>query len=363
MVELLVLNDNFQIIGIIDDFASLTWRRAYYKTGEYSLYLSGQYFHLINQGKYIYRKDAQETGIIENIEYGNQDEFVPSLLVSGRFLDSILADRVLNSVQYLKGTHEYVMRSLVYTLAIAGNNNRKIPRLFLGKDNNLGSKIDQQATGDNLLEKLYEIGATGELGLRVRYDYLQEKMFFEVYKGLDRTEAQTVNSWATFSTDFENLSELSYIYNDMDYKNFAYVAGEGENTERIVVEVDCTNGEYRRELYVDARDLSTRTDDDSVMTTAEYRALLTQRGLEKLAEYRKIQQANSNIDPNGNLKYKIDYDLGDKCTVCDKYLGISLEQRITEIEEVHEGGMLKISPVFGDGYITINEKLKREVKR
>lgn len=363
MVELLVLDGDFQLIDIIDDFSSLTWRRSYYNTGGFDLYLNGQYFDLIRRGKYIYRKDAIETGIISSIDYTHNIETSSIVKVSGKFLKSILGNLVLDQVQRLKGKHEDVMRALVNKIAVSGNTKRRIPRLQLGVYKGLGSIIEQQATGDNLLDKLHEIGATAELGCRIRYDYLTNIMLFEVYQGLDRTEGQAVNSWATFSTDFENLLDLSYTYNDEDCRNFAYVAGEGEAEERILIEVDRTSGGARKELYVDARDLSMQKEDNTTMTLPEYQSLLIQRGLEKLSEYQKVEAVNSSIDPNSNLIYKQDYNLGDKCTICDKGLGISLQQRITEIEEVYEAGKMKITPVFGDGYLTINDKLKREVKK
>ena len=36
-MDLLLLDNNFQICGIIDDFASLVWNRKYYECGNYAL--------------------------------------------------------------------------------------------------------------------------------------------------------------------------------------------------------------------------------------------------------------------------------------------------------------------------------------
>lgn len=107
---------------------------------------------------------------------------------------------------------------------------------------------------------------------------------------------------------------------DACYKNFAYVAGEGEGSARVIVEVDLRSSadEERREVYVDARDLQSTYQDDAgdehTYTADQYRALLRQRGLEKLAEYQKIETVNGDVDPNANLTYGVDFDLGDLCT-------------------------------------------------
>ena len=43
--------------------------------------------------------------------------------------------------------------------------------------------------------------------------------------------------------------------------------------------------------------------DEHTYTADQYRALLRQRGLEKLAEYQKIETVNGDVDPNANLTY------------------------------------------------------------
>ena len=50
----------------------------------------------------------------------------------------------------------------------------------------------------------------------------------------------------------EDLNEPTWILDDSNYYDFAYVAGEGEGDQRIYVTV----GSGSDELYVDARNLT-----------------------------------------------------------------------------------------------------------
>ena len=189
------------------------------------------------------------------------------------------------------------------------------------------------------------------------YDYLENTLSFEVWQGKDRTDSQNENSWAIFSDSFYNVKNVVYNRDESGCRNIAYVAGEGEGTERVVEEVDTRNApdEERRELYIDARDLQSTYMDESgtehSYTAAEYRALLCQRGLEKLAEYEKVETVN-----------RTDFELGDLCTYRYTDIGIETTKRITEIQEAYEGSRQTLRVVFGsDTIVSIEKIMKRSL--
>lgn len=96
----------------------------------------------------------------------------------------------------------------------------------------------------------------------------------------------------------------------------------------------------RRELWVDAKDLT-----QGNLALADYQAQLTQRGLEKLAELEKSESFSADAVNTENFGYLTDWDLGD--IVSFEKWGIRLDQRITEVEEVDEGGVITVTPVCG----------------
>ena len=369
-MNLIILDENFDTIGVVGIFNTLIWNRRYYTSGTFELHAPADFFGLMNTGRYLYRNDRDELGVIREVNFARDAKGARTAYCKGYFSEELLNNRVINTQVSISGTPETIGRQLVQRYVInPADAERKIPQVKLGEITGIGTSVTVTATGDNLGDKLYEIEKTQELSHRLRYDFLTNDLSFEVWQGKDRTDTQTVNSWAIFSDSFYNVKNAVYNRDESDCKNFAYVAGEGEGSARVVVEVDLRSGanEERRELYVDARDLqSTYQDDDGdeyTYTAAQYRVLLHQRGLEKLAEYQKIETVNSDVDPNANLTYGVDFDLGDLCTYRYADVGIEATKRITEIQEVYEGSKQTLSIVFGNDQMTsITKIIQREVK-
>ena len=176
-MDLLLLDNNFQICGIIDDFASLVWNRKYYECGNYTLQTKLDRYKDIKNAKYIYCKEFIETGVIEAIKIQESTQIVET---SGRFLESILAKRVINNTKSFKNAiTEDIVRNLIKDIAI-NDTNRKIDKLVLGTRQGLGTSRTMQMTGDVLLDKIYELCKEDELGFRVRYDFDNDEIVAEV---------------------------------------------------------------------------------------------------------------------------------------------------------------------------------------
>lgn len=345
-MELILLDKNLDICGILDDFSSLIWNRKYYECGNLKLQVGINYLHQLDGTKYIYCKNFREMGVLETFNY-KQKESGTTLEYSGRFLESILGDRVIDhTMNFIDKTTEEIVRCLVEEFAINVSESRKIKNLVLGEYKNLGNKKTIQITGDNLLDKIYELCKEDELSISLDFDFEAKKSTFNVWKGLDRRDTQNINSWAIFSNNFENLTDDSYSFDKTKHKNFAYVYGEGESDKRFLVEVDNTNGSERKELYVDARDLQK----DESMSESEYIEMLKARGFEKLEECNLVETSTFTVNPLSNLKYKTDFDLGDYAIYRNDELGILLENRIVEVSESFEDGNNKIDVVFGKDY-------------
>lgn len=368
-MQLIILNEKMDTLGVVSVFNTLIWNRRYYNSGLFELHAPAEFFDLMNTGRYLYRSDRTDLGIIRKVNFARDAKGIRTSYCKGYFAEELLNDRVLDTQVNITGTPETIGRQLVQKFAISPTDtDRKIAHLQLGTLSGVGSSTTVTATGDRLGDKLYEIEKTQELSHRLVYDYQANTLSFVVWQGKDRTDAQEVNSWAIFSDSFRNIKNAIYDRDESECKNVAYVAGEGEGSARVIVEVDIrgSTSEERRELYVDARDLqSTYTDDNGnehTYTPAQYQQLLRQRGLEKLAEYEKVETVNSDIDPHANLVYMTDFDLGDLCTYRYTEVGIEATKRITEIQEVYEGNKQTLSVIFGnDQIISITKIIQREV--
>lgn len=318
--------------GIVDATTSVRWRRKYYEPGEVEIHLpaSVDNLELLAEGRIIKRVDRAEAAIIEGVEVNGED-----LAITGRMLSCILERAILSRRYTLRGTAEAAM------LAVIPEGTRVVPELTAAQTGVGGTRVDVQATYKNLLTVEQRLARAAGLGFRVLYE--PGVMTFEVYAGIDHSVQQTQRPMVIFSDEFGNLVAPKYTKTSVDYKNKAYVAGLGEGDDRTVVIVDLTGGDEARELYVDAKDIQL----EEGMTDEEYRALLYQRGLDKLAECLKVENFEADGEDVENFAYMTDWDLGDIVTVQYTHLGITMHERVTEVEEVFEKGTATYTPTFG----------------
>jgi len=355
-----VFDENLNYIDEIDKFTSLQWVRKYHECGTFELHchVTSHNIKTLVRGNLIWKKGSNEVGVIEYRNLSINQAGEEQLKLVGRFYTSVLDRRILRTTEnHQNKLVESIMRGMVDRNCIATVDARKLP-ILLGALNNFTEKTNYQNTYGDLLEELTKLSLTSGVGFYIRTDLNAQKHYFETFKGLDRNINQGVNSPVVFSRDYDNFYEQEYTDSDSDLKTTAIVAGEGEGTERTVIEV---LGNYagldRRELYVDARDLQKEVD-EVVMTDLEYVNLLNQRGMEKLSEYKELQTFEGKIITN-NYIYKQDYNLGDIVTVLDRNWNVAVDTRITEITEIYENGKAEIVPTLGNKIPTVLDKLKR----
>lgn len=198
-------------------------------------------------------------------------------------------------------------------------------------------------TGKNVLTVCEALSKAAPIGFRVCLDVPNRQWIFEAYDGTDRSVTQHDRPYVLFSDEFHNISKAAYTLDHTGYANYSYVAGEGEGSARVIVEIDKTGGEPRRELWVDARNLQQDTEHSETLDA--YKARLQQRGIEKLAEARKSDSFSAAAVDAANFQYLTDWDLGD--IVSFEKWGIRLDERITEVEEVDENGVVTVTPTCG----------------
>jgi hypothetical protein len=337
-MEIYIYSADFQLQGVIDSFSSFRWRRRYFEPGEFELHVAAtpENLTILAEDSIVHRLDRKEAGIIEGIEIDESDDG-DTMTITGRFLSSNFENRFIVSTLNYSGTVETAMRQIVSDNAIT---DRPLNGLVLGTLNNFTPMCNFQATGKAVVDVVEALSKSSTLGYRVRYDVPEKALVFETYQGVDRTVTQTAHPYVLFSSTFNNISSPQYTMSKKGYKNFAYVAGEGTGDARTIVTVDQTNGAPLRELWVDARDLQ-----QGDLSDDQYKAQLTQRGIEKLAEAVKSESFESAAVNTENFEYRTDWDLGD--IVSFEKWGILLNQRVTEVEEVYESGIETVTPTCG----------------
>lgn len=335
-MELYIYDRTTGLQGIIDNATSIRWRRKYYEPGEVEIHVPAtkEYMDLLKEERVVRRTDRREAAIITGLEVTEND-----MAITGRMLSFLLDKAILSKRYSMNKTAEAAMKALI------AEGTRVVPDLTAAAVKGVGdARVDFQATYKNLLTTEQRIARASGLGFMVEFQDVGA-MVFDVYEGVDRSVAQSARPWVVFSDEFGNLAAPRYTRTSTDYKTRAYVGGQGEGPDRVVVVVDKTPpGEEAREMFVDAKDIQM----EDGMTTEVYEALLRQRGLDKLAECRRVECFEGDGENVSNFEYLTDWDLGDIVTVQYTKLGITMHERVTEVEEVFERGVVTYTPTFGD---------------
>ena len=383
-MQLYVLDNNFKVLGIIDNYECLVWQRNYYKPSTFSMQIipSFEQFQLLKKGNILLKKDnTKEAMYIDHRELEENEEGIEVLVVSGYSLSQWLDRRITLYKQLENGNAETVIRNYVNNNCInPKETNRKFPNFIQGINNNLGQEVDYNSHYKPLLEEIESIATTNELGYRIDLDLPSKQYIFVVYQGLDRTVNQDLNSRAIFSTEFENVSNQKYINSDNNYRNMVLVAGAGEDEDRKTLALGSDNSSFDRyELFVDARDISDKESKTRIVTdelTGEkieetyeveipletYNKLLEARAKDKLSECTKVETFDCIISDTNNLIYRVDYNLGDKVSIINKKWGLMLNERIVSITETYDNEGLNIDIEIGSNIPTLIEKIKRKMR-
>lgn len=343
-----IADTSFNRLCIVDDYISFIWSRRYYDVGDFELVVSlySPTMQYVARGFYVMRDGFDEVGIIERVAITQDVSNQEVAVVSGRFLSSILARRIIAVQTQVSGTIGECVKKLVDENAISPtDSNRSIPGLQYGTWAIPAIFMQQQFTGKNLLDTVQDICKQYQLGFKI---VLTQNNAFSLmlYAGIDRSYDQTANPYVIFSNEYDNLASSDY---SEDYENIVtdvLVAGEGEGLERKTVWAsNGTNaGLSRYEIYVDARNASTNNGE---ISDSVYYAQLREEGLEQITD---VLQAFAGDVYLTNYELGQDFDVGDVVVVENKRWGVSANARLVEvIESVSEAGVYTVTPTFDLG--------------
>ena len=338
------MNDQFERLAIIDDYSSFIWSTRYYTTGDFQLIVNAdnKYMNLFVKGYYVVRDDDENVGIIETITIDRNEDGNDVMVVKGRFLDSIIARRIIAVQTTVSGKISACIERLLDENIINPDDSDRQISNFIIDSYEIATTMQAQYTGKNLLETISNICETYGIGYKVTLNSDNE-FVFQLYEGVDRTYDQSVNTWVIFSDTYDNLLSSQYEENYSNVVNAVLVAGEGEGLDRTTAWItDGSTGLERYELYKDQRNIRS---DEGEIPAEEYTKLLQESGKESMTKY---TSAFTGVVYFDNIRYKTDVNIGDICVIENAKWGISINSRLVEvIESVSETGEYSIIPTFG----------------
>lgn len=339
-----IMNTSFVRLAVIDDYISFIWTERYYEAGDFELCVAANVRNmaLFKQDYFVVRDDSENVGIIEDIKIQRTEDGFDMLIVSGRFLSSILGRRIIAAQTTVNGRISDCVNQLILQNIIEPSDESRTIENFTCGSYTITQTIHAQYTGKNLLETISGICETYKLGFKVTMNDDHEFVFV-MYEGEDHTYNQTENPYVIFSDQYDNLLSSEYEENYQNMATAVLVAGEGQGLDRKTKWVtDGNTGLQRHEVYKDQRQLQS---DGGEITDAEYEELLEEAGKEALTRYTSAFTGHVYFD---NIVYKEDVNLGDLCVIENSRWGIHIYSRLVEvIESVSETGEYTIVPTFG----------------
>lgn len=345
-MEFLVLNTKFETTASLDVFDSFIWTDRYSKCGDFEIYTLSdpQIFETLKEDFYIWSEDSEHVMIVEGRKIITDVEEGNKFFVSGRSLESILDRRIIWNQTILDGSFQEQIKLLITENVITpSDSNRKITNFIFEETNDpyiLGLTIQAQYTGDNLYEVICKLCESVNVGFKITLND-ENQFIFKLYYGVDRSYDQETNPYVVFSPSFDNLINSNYYEFKSEYKNIGLIAGEGEGSSRrsVIVGESSSKELSRRELYVDARDISSTTSNGGSISTSDYDNLLRQRGVERLNENKIVNGFDGQVDSTQMYFYGNDYFMGDIIQLENEY-GIGGKVRVTEfIRSVDKNGI------------------------
>ncbi|MGE8004050.1 siphovirus ReqiPepy6 Gp37-like family protein [Lysinibacillus sp. NPDC093216] len=366
-----IFDVNFNRLGIIDEDNDIDFTLKYH---DHSILIAtidankDNVAHFFTDEIRILTKstDLRRGYIIENAEF--KDENKTEILIMAKSLSIMMGWRIIEWQQIYKGNIEDVLKSFVNANAINPTlANRKIPNLVLGPNTGIDIITEEAYNNKMLDESLWEMCIKHDVSFEILMNHTTKNFEFIVYQGADRSTEQTVNPHIIFSKAFDNVNTQSYIDDMSNYKSTAYVAGEGEGDDRTVLRLnDNFTGFERREIFFDARDLQSNykneNDEEVTLTPKEYEKVLTERGLNRLSEYPRIQTFKSDNDSDSQFVFGKDYFLGDKTTSRNDEVGLVMHSRVVVVKENYNENGCSSQTEFGTAVPTIIDKIKKVIK-
>ena len=353
-MEALILDGQYDTLAVLDTFTSFIWTDRYQGYGDFQVVMPVDLdiLEFLKQDNYLSLPKSDRYMIVENIETQTDVESGNTLTVTGRSLESILERRVIAAYTVLAGSLQGGIQRLLNENAINPSNpNRKIPGLTFRASADpaiTALTVDAQYLGENLYDTILDLCKDHDIGFRI-LPQGPGGFVFELYAGKDRSYDQNSLPPVVFSPSFENLLTSNYLESKKALKTAAIVAGEGEGAARKIAEaVDNSGGGSgldRREVFVNAGDVSSSDGSEEGMPEATYLAQLRTKGSEALADTKVAQAFEGEIDASLQFVYGKDFFIGDVVQIKNEY-GMEAKSRVSELVLSQEAEGEAVYPTF-----------------
>ncbi len=382
-MELRVFDETVEPLGLIDEMASLLWHVKYFDVGTFNLLapITDNNKRLLTEGNIIVKHDGKREvtdaagGIwrraaqITYVHITKDENGLEQIEAQGYMLSQWLNKRCISPKIVATATNQSIINTMVKNNCGSGaSTKRRFPRfIMLAQETMAGSAVEYaNEVYAKLGQEVKARAQAGKLGYDILINERSRQYGFYLYKGKDLTAKNSEgNTPCIFSRDFDNVNEQEYTASIENCGNFIYIQGAADdNGSQPVTTVDGegASGLELTEVFCDATDIARKYQSGETEVTIPlntYLQMLKTRAAAELENYGKIINFVSTINTNSNLKFKQDFDLGDRITCKETKWGIQIDARITEVTETYQKGAEEIEATFGDSLPTLVDQIRK----
>lgn len=382
-MEIRVFDETVEPLGLIDEMASLLWHVKYFDVGTFNLLASitNNNKRLLTEGNIIVKHDGKREvtdavgGIwrraaqITYVHITKDENGLEQIEAQGYMLSQWFNKRCISPQIVVTATNQSIINTMVKNNCGSGaSTKRRFPRFIMLAQETIASSVVEYT--NEIYAKLgQEVKAraqAGKLGYDILINERSRQYGFYLYKGKDLTAKNSEgNTPCIFSRDFDNVNEQEYTASIENCGNFIYIQGAADdNGSQLVTTVDGegASGLELTEVFCDATDIARKYQSEETEVTIPidvYLQMLKTRAAAELENYGKIINFTSTINTNSNLKFKQDFDLGDRITCKETKWGIQIDARITEVTETYQKGAEEIEATFGDSLPALVDQIRK----
>lgn len=382
-MELRIFDTTIEPLGAIDELASLLWHIKYFDVGTFSLLapITDNNSKLLVEGNIIVKHDGKREvtdaagGVwrraaqITYVHITKDENGLEQIEAQGFMLGWWLNKRCIYPQIVATATNQSLINTMVKkNCGSEASAKRRFPQFaMLAQDTIDGSNVEYaNEVCANLGQEVKTRAQAAKLGYDILINERAKQYGFYLYKGKDLTAKNSEsNTPCIFSRDFDNVNGQEYTASIENCGNFIYVQGAADDDgSQPMTTVDGENatGLDLTEVFCDATDIARKYQSGETEVTIPlntYMLMLKTRGSTELESYGKTINFVSTINTNSNLKFKVDFDLGDRITCKEEKWGIQIDARITEVTETYQKGAEEIEATFGDSLPTLVDKIRK----
>ncbi|MET0786292.1 MAG: hypothetical protein ABWY25_06260 [Paenisporosarcina sp.] len=335
---------------MINGALSVLWAERYRDPGEFQIVarLSSGLREFLPIGTFISHANTLEVMVVENHEVQEVGMEDPTIVITGRSLDSYLENRIvgMNQVRASSTLQEYALAANYSWNQIVTLINDHIQHGTYTDDNLVNIFATTNVTGtspvnearsvkrENLSKTVIGLLAIDDLGIKsVRRntfgaaDGSPNQTNLCIHRGVDKT-ASVIFSWKSGT-----IENAEYLWSDKKMKNSALVLGRYIN---VVVDTPGMTNANRRSMVVSGDDIDGNLGappTGGTLTTVVSKMQV--RGREALESQNRITITRADVANVSQYQYRKDFQVGDLISL-DGNFGQMAVMRIVEYAEIQD---------------------------